>query len=103
MADADQPFRENVDQESSQKLICGNRHDLLFTASCVVFPAKRDLIILERHQSMVGDGDAVRIAGEIVQNRLGTAEGWLGIDDPILVEELSEKLAKAMWLSKTLE
>ena len=52
---------------------------------------------------MVGDGDAVRITGEIVQNMLGTAEGWLGIDDPILVEELSEKLAKAMWLSKTLE
>jgi hypothetical protein len=38
----------------------------------IVFPAKRDLIILERHQSMVGDGDAVRIASEIVQNMLGT-------------------------------
>ena len=47
--------------------------------------------------------DAVRIASEIVQNMLGTAEGWLGIDDPVLVEELSEKLAKATWLSKTLE
>jgi len=52
---------------------------------------------------MVGDGDAVRIAGEIVHNMLGTAEGWLGIDDPVLVEELSEKPAKAMWLSKILE
>ena len=103
MADADQPFRENVDQESAQKLISGNRHDLLLTALCVVFPAKRDSVILESHQSMVGDGDAVRIAGKIVQNMLGTAEGWLGIDDPVLVEELSEKLAKATWLSKTLE
>jgi hypothetical protein len=52
VADADQPLWENVDQESSQKLICGNRHDLL----------------LESRQSMVRDGDAVRIAGEIVQN-----------------------------------
>ena len=69
----------------------------------IVFPAKRDPIILERHQSMVGDGDAVRIAGEIVQNMLGTAEGWLGIDDPILLEELSEKLAKATRIDKTLE
>jgi hypothetical protein len=34
---------------------------------------------------------------------LGTAEGWLGIDDPVLVEELPEKLAKVTWLSKTLE
>jgi hypothetical protein len=45
----------------------------------------------------------MRIAGEIVQNMLGTAEGWLGVDDPVLLEELSEKLAKAAWLSKTLE
>ena len=52
---------------------------------------------------MVGDGDAVRIASEIVQNMLGTAEGWLGVDDPVLMEELSEKLAKTTWLSKTLE
>src|SRR3984893_13288320 len=75
----------------------------LLAAVRIVFPAKRDSIILERHQSMVGDGDAVRIAGEIVQKMFGTAEGWLGIDDPVLVEELSEKLAKATWLSKTLE
>src|SRR5208282_954142 len=52
---------------------------------------------------MVGDGDAVRIAGGIVQNMLGTAEGWLGVDDPVLLEELSEELAKATWLSKILE
>jgi len=69
----------------------------------IVFPAKRDSIIVERNQSMVGDGDAVRVASEIVQNMLGTAEGWLGIDDPVLMKELSEKLAKATWLSKTLE
>src|ERR1700730_2999722 len=75
----------------------------LLAAVRIVFPAKRDSIILKRHQSMVGDGDAVRIAGEIVQNMLGTAEGWLGIDDPVLVEEPSDKLAKATWLSKTLE
>ena len=86
------PFRENVDQESSQKLICGDRHDLLLAAVRIVFPAKRDSIILERHQSMVGDGDAVRIASEIVQNMLGTAEGWLGIDDPVFAEEQSEEL-----------
>ena len=103
VADADQALGQNVDQEAAQELIGGDRHDFLLAAVRIVFPAKRDSIILERHQSMVGDGDAVRIAGEIVQNMLGTAEGWLGIDDPVLVEELSEKLTKATWLSKTLE
>jgi hypothetical protein len=69
----------------------------------IVFPEKRDPIILKRDQSMVGDGDAVRIASEIVQNMLATAEGWLGIDDPVLVEELSEKVPKTTWLGETLK
>jgi hypothetical protein len=103
VADADQALRQNVDQESAQELIGGDRHDFLFAAVRIVFPAKRDSIIVERNQSMVGDGDAVRIASEIVQNMLGTAEGWLGIDDPVLLEELSEKLAKATRIDKTLE
>jgi len=34
---------------------------------------------------------------------LGTAEGWLGIDDPVLAKELSEKSSKATRLDKTLE
>jgi hypothetical protein len=75
-----------VDHESAQELICGDRHDLLPAAVRIVFPAKQDSIILERNQSMVGDGDAVRIASEVVQNMLGTAEWWLGIDDPVLAE-----------------
>jgi len=83
-----------VDQEAAQELLCGDRHDLLFAAVRIVFPGKRDPIIPERNQSMVGDGDTVRIRSEIVQNMLGTAEGWLGLDDPVLVEELSQKLAK---------
>jgi hypothetical protein len=102
VADADQALGENVDQESAEELICGDRHDLLLAVR-IVFPAKRDSIILERNQSMVGDGDAVRIASEIVQNMLGTAEGWFGIDHPVLAKELSEKLAKATWLSKAVE
>ena len=103
VADADQALGQNVDQESAQELICRNGHDLLLAAVRIVFPAKRDSIILERNQSMVGDGDAMRIASEIVQNMLGTAEGWLGVDDPVLVEELSKKLAKATWLGETLK
>lgn len=43
---------------------------------------------------MAGGGDAVRLTSEIVQNMPGTAEGWLGMDDPVLVEALPEKLAK---------
>jgi hypothetical protein len=94
VADADQALGQNMDQEAAQELLCGDRHDLLSAAVRIVFPEKRDPIIPERNRSMVGDGDAVRLTSEIVQNMLGTAEGWLGMDDPVLVEALSEKLAK---------
>jgi hypothetical protein len=94
VADADQALGQNMDQEAAQELHFGDRHDLLSAAVRIVFPEKRDPIIPERNRSMVGDGDAVRLTSEIVQNMLGTAEGWLGMDDPVLVEALSEKLAK---------
>src|SRR5271169_4458649 len=33
----------------------------------------------------------------------GTAEGWLGVDDPVLLEKLSQKPAEATWLGQTPE
>jgi len=59
VADANQSLGQNVDQESAQKLFCGNRHDLLFATMRIILPAKRDSIILEGDESMVGDRDAM--------------------------------------------
>src|SRR5207248_11421940 len=39
---------------------------------------------------MVGDGDAVGIAAEVLQDVLGSAEGWFGVDDPIFAEERTQ-------------
>src|SRR4029077_15558682 len=39
---------------------------------------------------MVGDGDAVGVAAEILQDVLGSAEGWFGVDDPIFAEERTQ-------------
>jgi len=36
---------------------------------------------------MVGDGDAMSIAAEILQDILGSAEGWFGVDDPVFAEK----------------
>ncbi len=53
---------------------------------CIIFPAEGDLIMLEGHKTVVGDGNAMSIAGKITQHMRGTAEGGLGIDDPVLTE-----------------
>ena len=39
---------------------------------------------------MVGDGDAVGIAAEILEYVLGSAEGWFGVDDPIFAEKRTQ-------------
>ncbi len=52
---------------------------------------------------MVRDRDAMGIAREIMQNMFGTAEGWFGVDDPVLSEQLSQKSAKTAWLGETPE
>src|SRR5690349_24055614 len=39
---------------------------------------------------MVGDGDAVGGAAEILQDVLGPAEGWFGVDDPVFAEERTQ-------------
>jgi len=57
VADADQAFRQNVDEEASQELIHRDRHDLLLAAGCIVLPAEGDTVILEADQAMVGDGE----------------------------------------------
>ena len=52
-------------------------------------------MVLESHEAMVGDGDAMGIAGQVVENMFSTAEGWLGVNDPVLSAELPEEMVEA--------
>jgi hypothetical protein len=55
-----------------------------------VTPAKGNLAVRQCDQAKVGDGDAVGIAAEILQDILGSAEVWFGLDDPIFAEERTQ-------------
>jgi hypothetical protein len=103
VADANQPLRQHVDQEPPQELIGRNGHHLLLAAVGVVLPAEGDAIFLAGDEAMVGDGDAVGVAGEVVEDMLGAAEGRLGVDDPLVRVELAQELAEALWLSQFLK
>ena len=49
----------------------------------IIAPAEAHLSICESKQPTVGDGDAVGIAAEIGEHLLGSAEGSLGVDNPV--------------------
>jgi hypothetical protein len=40
---------------------------------------------------MVGDGDAVGVAGQVVEYMFGSAEGRLRVNDPVGLEKLPEE------------
>src|ERR1019366_6900635 len=52
-----------------------------------VLGAKGDASRVERDESVIGDADAMRVATEIADDLLGSAEGSLGVGDPWLAEE----------------
>src|SRR5258708_2804719 len=52
--------------------------------------AEGDAMVLASHETLVGDGDVMGISGQIVENVFSTAEGRLGVDDPVLSAELPE-------------
>jgi hypothetical protein len=90
-------------QESTQELIHGQRQESLFVFMSRVPPPKRDLTIDERNQTVIGDGDAVRIRAEITQHLLGSTERRFAIDHPVWNKELADEAVKESGLNQTLQ
>src|SRR5450631_1479335 len=53
----------------------------------IVFPAEGDLTIGEVDNPLVGDGDAVSVAGQVVQDMFGSAEWRFGVNDPVVTKQ----------------
>ena len=53
----------------------------------VVAPAEADLTVLDGEEAVVGDGDAVGVLAEVVEDLVGPGEGALGVDDPLGLAE----------------
>ena len=43
---------------------------------------------------MVGNGDAMGVARQVVEHVFGAAEGWLGVDDPVFLAQLPEEMVE---------
>src|SRR6202022_836985 len=84
MADAMESARQHVDEKTADELVRIERHRLVAIVSIdpIVFPFEGHARSVERGPPGVGDGDAMRVAGQIGQHRLWPAKGALGVDDP---------------------
>jgi xanthine/CO dehydrogenase XdhC/CoxF family maturation factor len=81
----------------------GQRHHAFLVAVGVVLVAKGNLVVLEADQSVIGNGDAVGVAGKIAQDMLGAAERRFEVDHPVLPEQGTQEGGKGSILTERLE
>jgi len=92
-----------MEKKTSQELLRREGHPSLLIAVGIVPPAESNLVALEGHESMIGDGNAMSVAGEIAQHMMGPAERRLSIDDPVLAEQGAQEGAEGFFVGERLE
>ncbi len=101
IANAMKAVRQGMQKKAADELVGIERHHLGLAVLPIILPGEADLVVGERDQPAVGDGNAVGVAAEIGQHLFGTTERWLGIDDPFDAPELIEPGCEGRGLGKT--
>jgi len=89
-----------MEQEAAQKLIDIQSHEPFPVAVRGIAPAEGDVAFRECDQPGVGDGDAMGVGAEIAQHMFRSAEGPLGVDDPVVAEQHSQPGGEGAWFGK---
>ena len=90
VANAHEAGWQQVQQEAAQELVNRKVHDALAVVVSRVPPAEAHVAIFQCDQPGVGDGDAMGVGAEIAQYMFRSAEGWLGIDDPVVAVQATQ-------------
>jgi hypothetical protein len=61
VADADEAFREDVQEEASEEFVDVERQRANLAPVPIVFPPKRDGVVGDGNEPVIGDGDAVGV------------------------------------------
>jgi hypothetical protein len=85
MANADQSGGQHVEQEAADEFDRIEGHGLGAGVIRVVFPVKADTAVFQSAKPVVGDGDAMSVARQILEHAPGTAEGRLDVNHPFEV------------------
>src|SRR5919199_928532 len=85
-----------MQQEAADTFVGVGRHSLGTIAMTPVAGGKADAAVTHVEEPMVRDGDAMRIAADIVQDLRRAGKGRLGVDDPLVRVELIAQLGKAL-------
>ena len=79
-----------MEQEPPEKLLGGDGHQTLLAPVGIIFPAECDLAVGKVHDPVVGDGNAMRVAGQIVEDMFRSSERPFGIHNPVVTMQRSQ-------------
>jgi hypothetical protein len=80
---------KDMQEKSAYELLYGGGHDPFSPDLVVVSCTERDVSIGEAHEPMIGNGNPVSVAAEIVINLLRPAKRLLTVDNPFFPSKLS--------------
>ena len=96
MADANEGAGKHVEEEPPHEFQCGEGHDPGAISVLAVSITEGNLTVSQRDDTVVGDGDTVRVASQVVQGSVGAVKRWPTIDHPVLLPELIEALTEVL-------
>src|SRR5262245_37353768 len=94
MAQALEAPGEHMQQEAPDKLGCWEAHYLDGVVLPIIAPAEVDDAVFHSDETLMADGDPMRIAPEVRHHLLGASAGRLRINDPLLPPEGVQPLDK---------
>lgn len=80
-----------MQQEAPEKLLDWESHSALLVLVCRVTPPECDLAVSQGEQPVIGDRHPVRVAAEISQGVLSSAERPFAIYDPLRTIRLADE------------
>ena len=89
-----------MEQEAAKKLFATESHGAFFAVIGIVLPTETNFGLGDGDNPMVGDGDAMRITSQILQDVIWPAKGRLGINDPILLKQGAHEPAEILFVGQ---
>ena len=80
--------RQDMQEESAQKLRSGKSHQFRLVVMVAIFPFKRNMTVANAFNAMVRYGDPVSIAPEVFNDRVCVFKGLFAKNDPFQVIQL---------------
>lgn len=97
VTDAGEAFGEHMESEAAHELLTVEPHDLQSVIP-MVFVVEEDAVVIDRTKASVGDGDAVSVTGQVLEDPRWGRERLLQMDDPPLPSQRSKKSPPSVWV-----